>query len=596
MGAKMEIQNIILKQSNKMEKNLLFRTNKKNSINSLEQGIQINCNTVVTFDTYYNSFSVAKWKKYTKINDISICFKFSGKAVVEIIHCKSSRTRNRLKRVCINSEKVKEEKIEIGKLQDEGVVYFSIEVIDVFCLYEAGWYSKEIAIDNSINLGLAICTYKKEALVSDHLRIVCDSLQTKELTIFNKRIHIFVSDNGKTLDRKLLENEYTTIFPNKNCGGSGGFTRCILEILEYNRKQRDRFTHVILLDDDAMIEPEVMKRTILFLMCLKEQYKSYCISGAMLYQEYPCIQHSSGEAWINGIGVRRKANYNLANFDEVILNEVEESIDYAGWFYCVMPLSEIEKRGLPLPLFIHCDDMEYGLRQQGHFITLNGINVWHPCYIMKNRSYIKYYDVRNTLILNSIYAGKEVNTKYHISKFLLKEFIKNIPRYNYMDIELMLLGVIDFCKGIDWIKKTDAEKRHEELLSNITKLNPIVDVQCDLEFENIEIGVKKNKKRDYVMAMFNWIRVLRKETVFYHNDLRDIRQFIGKNTIIIVDQEHKKGQIYQRDYKKLKELTIMLLKTLKIISASYLSKAAEYKSRKKEISSIPFWKGYLDLL
>lgn len=591
----MDIQNIILEQNNKIENNLLFHINNINTIKNLEQGIQISCNNIVEFDTYYNSFSVAKWKKYTKINNIGIRFIFSGKAVVEIIHCKSGGTRNRLKRVCINSEKIKEEKIEIGRLQDEGVIYFAIEAIDAFCLYEAGWCSEEVDINDSINLGLAICTYKKEELVTHNLKIIQNSMKAKELRPFNKRIHIFISDNGKTLDREKMENEYITIVPNKNCGGAGGFTRCIIEIIEHNRKQKEKFSHVILMDDDAVIEPEVIKRTILFLMCLKEQYKSYCLSGGMLYQEYPCIQHSSGEAWTNGKGERRKANYNLANFEEVILNEIEENIDYAGWFYCVIPLIEIKKIGLPLPLFIHCDDIEYGLRQKGCFITLNGINIWHPCFTMKNGNYIKYYDVRNNLILNSIYASKEVNTKHYIRKFLLREFFKNIPRYNYMDIELMLLGVVDFCKGINWIKKTDAERRHGELLIEISKLNPLVDVQYDIEFGNIEMNINKNKKSDYVMAMLNWVRPLKKENVIYHNDIRDISRFIGKNTVIIVDQECKNGRIYQKDYKRLIRLMKMLWETLHIVSVSYQPKVIEYRKRKKEISNIKFWKEYLEL-
>ena len=32
---------------------------------------------------------------------------------------------------------------------------------------------------------------------------------------------------------------------------------------------------------------------------------------------------------------------------------------------------------LPLPLFIKCDDAEYGLRNIRHITALNGVGLWH---------------------------------------------------------------------------------------------------------------------------------------------------------------------------------------------------------------------------
>ena len=43
-----------------------------------------------------------------------------------------------------------------------------------------------------------------------------------------------------------------------------------------------------------------------------------------------------------------------------------------------MSLDVVTRDNLPIPLFLHHDDIEYGIRNQAHGIAfLNGIGVWH---------------------------------------------------------------------------------------------------------------------------------------------------------------------------------------------------------------------------
>ena len=94
------------------------------------------------------------------------------------------------------------------------------------------------------------------------------------------RSHIFLIDNGKTLDanREIQKvagclNDKLDIIPNMNAGGSGGFTRGMIEIL--NRKEQDGYTHVLLMDDDAVVQPDMMVRLYGLLTTLKEEWSSY---------------------------------------------------------------------------------------------------------------------------------------------------------------------------------------------------------------------------------------------------------------------------------------------------------------------------------
>lgn len=83
-------------------------------------------------------------------------------------------------------------------------------------------------------------------------------------------------DNGNTLTDHAFP-EFVRYIPNKNCGGAGGFTRGMLEAVKLKK-----FTHVILMDDDIFLEPEVLERTRCFLSVLKKEYEDAELAGSLL--------------------------------------------------------------------------------------------------------------------------------------------------------------------------------------------------------------------------------------------------------------------------------------------------------------------------
>lgn len=72
---------------------------------------------------------------------------------------------------------------------------------------------------------------------------------------------------------------------------------------------------------------------------------------------------------------------------------------YAGWWYCCIPVEHIEDRGLPLPVFVRGDDVEFSLRNKPGFIALNGICIWHVGFAGKFNAAMELYQVhRNSLL------------------------------------------------------------------------------------------------------------------------------------------------------------------------------------------------------
>ena len=43
----------------------------------------------------------------------------------------------------------------------------------------------------------------------------------------------------------------------------------------------------------------------------------------------------------------------------------------------------IKENGLPLPIFVRGDDIEFSMRNNKEIVSLNGINVWHDPFILK---------------------------------------------------------------------------------------------------------------------------------------------------------------------------------------------------------------------
>ena len=71
---------------------------------------------------------------------------------------------------------------------------------------------------------------------------------------------------------------------NKNAGGAGGFTRTIIETKK--QEEENGLTHILLMDDDVVMQPESIYRTYKILTLLKEEYKDAFIGGECLEQQY----------------------------------------------------------------------------------------------------------------------------------------------------------------------------------------------------------------------------------------------------------------------------------------------------------------------
>ena len=337
-----------------------------------------------------------------------------------------------------------------------GALFLEMTAHSACAWLHSGWYEAE-ADCQQVRIAAVICTHHREEYVYRNLRNVREKILENRDCPACDDIDVLVIDNGKTIQPE--EHPHISIFPNKNCGGSGGFTRGMLEAFQ----KRDRYTHVLLMDDDISFEPETLVRTIQFLKTAKPTERPLCIGGQMLLENHPTVQFEAGSSYLNGRLSPHGHGADLSDRESLLANSHSPSVQYNAWWYCCLPLTAIEKYGFPLPLFIKTDDVEYGLRLKPQVVLLNGIGVWHTAFSDKYSPYLEYYIKRNELIVSAIHdcgAGVLPSLK-ELIRTTGRGWLAGEPRV----IHFTSQACLDFLCGPDFLLQTDGEALHMKLIA-----------------------------------------------------------------------------------------------------------------------------------
>ena len=414
---------------------------------------------MVDFATYFNCLQLESWKTKTYGEKFFLNLDFSGKATVEIFgFYKNSKNVNRelLLRQSLASKERTQATIPLPET-DSILLGFEITALEDFSLY-GGSYSTEVeaAHVRDIYISIASTTFKKESYIKKNIAnlkrdVLCEGSELKD--------HIFVNivDNGRTLNPAELECPGIKIHPNANVGGSGGYARGMMESL----KMPKRPTHVLLMDDDILLMSESLFRTYFLLRILRPEFENHFVSGAMFdYDNRETQYEDVGYVHIEeGSYGPLKDRMDMRWLDNLLRNEEmakrQQSHCYAGWWFCCIPTTAIEKNGLPLPLFVRGDDVEFSLRNHAQFLTMNGISVWHVGFAGKFNAAMELYQVhRNSLIIQ---AASGICQDVDFLARLKPMFWKEITRFSYNNASQILDSIEDYLKGPQFLETLNGE-------------------------------------------------------------------------------------------------------------------------------------------
>ncbi len=551
---------------------------------------------VVTTDTYFNSLSIEKWRKYTKVSRVLLTLSLQGQFNVSLCwkqKINDMYVERELKNITVNADSRREITLEFPE-ETKGMFYFRLEALEEESKFFGGYYDAEIQDDcRPVKIGIVVCTYRREKYVCENVKLIKkDIIENPESPLYG-RLEMYISDNGKTLEAYGLASENIHIFPNKNAGGAGGFTRGMIEILKRPQKG---ITHVLLMDDDVVVDTASILKTAAILSLLKEEYADAFIGGAMLRSDQRNIQVESGAAWNAGNLVPLKQNLDLRLWQNCLLNEQEEYREYNAWWYCCFPMDIVNADNLPLPIFIRGDDLEYGLRNMKTLILMNGICVWHEPFENKYSSFLEYYIIRNRLIDNS----------YHFpgwgKKELIRELIREYRRegylYRYQNVSLYMRGIRDFLKGIDFLEQTDAEELHRQIMASGYRAAPAE--QLDVPFYNREYQRGCREKHS---ALHEAVRRLTFNG--YLLPAKHVRtvpmatarpEFVWRaKTILFYDIVENKGFVTHRSLRTFIRQGFEVVGMIFVILAKYGKAKRSYISRGGEIRQLAFWEKYLGM-
>ena len=539
------------------------------------------------FDTYFNGFMIRKWKKYTTLDNLKLSIKMMGSFRITILYkdrlFNGEVINKKIKEVELSSEKIETFDIPIQINENVGMYTFSIYSLKNGSIFYGGYYGTDLENNKKVKLGICICTFKRETFVRNNVENIVSNIIGPE-----DNAEVFISDNAKTLTLKTT-NPHIHIISNINAGGAGGFTRCMIEIMAHPEYD---ITHLLMMDDDIVFDCESILRTLALLKLLKPDLEGVCIGGAMLRLDQQSIQTESGAVWNGGRLISRKNNLNLSTCEACLYNDIEESVEYNAWWYCCIPRSFINEENLPVPIFFRGDDVEYGLRNTKIVINMNGICVWHEPFENKYSSTLSYYIIRNRLIDNSVRnIPVPVN---EMIKDIRNQWLVEMALLRYKNAHLLVDGILDYLKGIDWLISVDVEKLNSEIISKGYKLVQLNDIDYEFNYEDY-IKASNYSSSSLIVKMADKYISGRTEVITIPVNYVNVHYCYKAKQILNYDYHSGKGFMTEYSKEEEKNETKYFKNAISYFRKKYKTVFDEYRDRSPEITNLAFWNKYLKL-
>jgi galactofuranosylgalactofuranosylrhamnosyl-N-acetylglucosaminyl-diphospho-decaprenol beta-1,5/1,6-galactofuranosyltransferase len=545
----------------------------------------------IRLDTYFNAFSLDKWIGYTCASAIYLRLAFRGQIRVTIYRATlraGAVHETQLSQADASGDAVE---IELSQLGGAGMLYPVIEARSDDAELFGGHYGCRDAPVRAVHVAMGICTYRREAYVASTLAALRAGILENADDPMHGRFSVFIADNGRTLDAREFSCAGVHLFPNANAGGAGGFARCMLEAMRAD----EPITHVMISDDDIELHPEALRRIDAFLQMVKPEYAARTLAGAMLRMDKRHVQTELAGLWRGQFTESLHRDFDMREFSDVLRNDRPLSSDYNAWWCSVIPMEVIRKKGLPLPLFIRFDDVEYGLRTGGNSISLSGICVWHEPFDGKRDVSMEYYHARNGQIVNALHRPEMGGFK-RFMKLARHTYICMI-RYRYDEADCALFGISDYLNGPEWLMRLDYEKQHAAIRRAGAQPMPTAALSPPITRQQAERGQRTYPawRKALCMLTLNGIFVKKRESAVVIAHEHDMCAVWGRTTIVHLLAGGELCYVTERDNRAALRLTGRFLAVALRYAAKSGAVARKYRAARATMTGAAFWAQYLKL-
>ena len=558
--------------------------------------IAVSTGGLLSFDTYFNGFFEAQWRRHTTLCSVALRITLSGNALLRIYrYALGVKT---LIVECLTGPGTAWIDVESPSINFRQHGVLTAELLATagpFSVLDGAWVTQDLPA-TLVELAAVFCTFNREAEITRVLQSIGIDREVRE-----QLTHVFVVNQGRP---DILQNpafgeaveqfgDKLTLITQGNFGGAGGFCRGLLAALD-----DPEITHVVLLDDDLELEPDSLLRMRAFFSFCK---RDIVVGGHMLDLLHPTSLYEAG-AVISG----RHWNFMPQHFGRKIghAQELEplshpHAVHYNGWWCCGIPLSVLREHGMPLPCFIRGDDLEFGFRlhQRGvATVPMPGIAVWHEPFYLKLGSWQLYYETRNMLVTASLH---HMFDRVGVVRRMARQIVVHLLTYRYYSTALLLQAIRDFLAGPSVMQEPPLP-RHASLNAIRTQYPPLSMPREQVSSEQRLAAVPLGRLR--CLCHLGWLLV-RNGTTETCQAPASIMPVGGVHWLTVRNAGHIAVETWWDEdlptFRRTREQHRPLLRDAAGLIVRLFREgpkaAAAWRAAMPRLTSVPFWQDYLGL-
>ncbi len=417
------------------------------------RSIVVPAGRTLSFASYFNAFPAAYWRQWTRVKSVRLAVTISGgDARVDVYRSTARGAFNRVAGRPVGSGPMTFD-LSLATFGDGGWLWFDVQALDgPVTVSDGQWLAPAFEGYEPGKVSVAITTFNRPDDCVAQMRRFADAPELLErldqLIITDQGSRLVADADGFAPAAEALDGQFRLIRQG-NLGGSGGFARGMYEML-----RRPGSSHVMLMDDDVIVETEGILRAVQF---ADFALRPTIVGGQMLN----LYERSTLSGWGERVerfpfsysSVCRKLD--STNFAVRPLRAIPEvhrrvDVDYNAWWMCLIPREVVERVGLSIPVFIKWDDAEYGLRAgaAGYpTVTLPGAAVWHMPWTDKDdqTDWQAYFHQRNrwlAALLHSPYRSGGV-----LPRISFAIDVKHLVSMQYSAAALRIYALEDLLRG-----------------------------------------------------------------------------------------------------------------------------------------------------
>ena len=561
--------------------------------------------------TFFNAFPAGYWRRWTRVDAVQFSARVRGRGTIMLFRSSGRGLFEPAGTIDVNAPTrattVRAELAMTG-LMDGGFFWFDAKAGDGddLTIEDAAWsVPVEARRGSDGTLSIAITTFNRAPYCLNQLKAIA-----ADANVRGRLDTIYCTDQGTDLVRdepgfaavaKDLGSQLTYV-RQRNMGGSGGFARGMYETVKAGKSD-----YTLLLDDDAISEPESVMRAV--------QFADYCtrptiVGGGMFHLDNRTMLYTLGERYNRASYWTQPAagleyNHDFATQplrDSPKLHRRADS-DFNGWWMCLIPTQIMREIGLAQPLFIKFDDVDYGLRAEDHgyhTVCLPGVAVWHQAWHAKDpsRTWEGYYLYRNHWICSLLHCTKP---SWHFLYGMLFDDAKAGVELVYSAMHLHHLALRDIMRGPDYIADTlatklgDVRKAREGFPDSATTRN-----RDDFPTPKAEYIANMKPRPSMIDVRLQAMKTIAKAFVSRGNGMRDTQPdllipsrdaswpaYAGVNSAVVTSPDGDSVAWLRRDSKLYRQQTMRGLFLAKELLKRWESLAKEYQN--SDMASFEAW-------